>query len=288
MIPSFIITFREALEAALIFGIIIGFLIRTKQTKYNNIVYLGAASGIIGSIIGAFLFNHVAGGFSGRAEQVFEGFTMLIGAVLLTTMILWMMRQKHVAKELEEKVSTEITEAHKLGLFSLVFIAILREGIETVIFLGASSFVSEKNTIIGAALGIVAAALLGYLVFVGSMKINLKKFFNVTSILLILFAAGLVAHGVHELQEAGIFPMVIEHIWDINPAVNTDGTYSVLHEKGLIGSIFVSLFGYNGNPSLLEALSYFAYLILVFLLWKNIEKTYRVDTNLSKKAHNIA
>ena len=288
MIPSFIITFRETLEAALIFGIIISFLSRTKQTKYNNIVYLGAVSGIIGSIIGAFLFNHVAGGFSGKAEQIFEGFTMLIGAVLLTTMILWMMRQKQVAKELETKVSTEITEAHKLGLFSLVFIAIFREGIETVIFLGASSFVSGDNTIIGAVLGIVTAVLLGYLVFVGSMKINLKKFFNGTSILLILFAAGLVAHGVHELQEAGIIPVVIEHLWDINPALNPDGTYSVLHEKGLLGSIFVSLFGYNGNPSLLEALSYFAYLILVFLLWKNIEKSYRINTNLSGKAHITA
>jgi len=288
MISSFIITFRETLEAALIFGIIISFLIRTKQTKYNNIVYIGAASGIIGSIIGAFLFNHFAGGFSGKAEQIFEGFTMLIGAVLLTTMILWMMRQKQVAKELEEKVATEITEAHKLGLFSLVFIAILREGIETVIFLGASSFVSENNTIIGAVSGIVAAIFLGYLVFVGSMKINLKKFFNVTSILLILFAAGLVAHGIHELQEAGLIPILIEHIWDINPAVKLDGTYYALHERGLIGSIFVSLFGYNGNPSLLEALSYFAYLILVFLLWKNIEKAYRMDTNLSKKAQNTA
>jgi len=288
MIPSFIITFREALEAALIFGIIISFLSRTNQTKYNNIVYLGAASGVVGSIIGAFLFNHIAGGFSGSAEQIFEGFTMLIGAVLLTTMILWMMKQKHVAEELEAKVSTEITEAHKLGLFSLVFIAILREGIETVIFLEASSYISEKNTIIGAVLGIVAAIFLGYVVFVGSMKINLKKFFNVTSILLILFAAGLVAHGVHELQEAGIIPTVIEHIWDINPTVNLDGTYSVLHEKGLIGSIFVSLFGYNGNPSLLETLSYFAYLILVFLLWKNIERSYRMDTNLSKKAHTTA
>jgi high-affinity iron transporter len=288
MISSFIITFREALEAALIFGIILSFLSRTNQTKYNNIVYLGAVSGVVGSIIGAFLFNHIAGGFSGRAEQIFEGFTMLIGAVLLTTMILWMMKQKHVAKELEAKVSIEITEAHKLGLFSLVFIAILREGIETVIFLEASSFISEKNTISGAILGIVAAIFLGYAVFVGSMKINLKKFFNVTSVLLILFAAGLVAHGVHELQEAGIVPIIVEHIWDINPAVNPDGGYSALHEKGLIGSIFVSLFGYNGNPSLLEALSYLAYLILVFLLWKNMEKSYRMNANLSKKAHRAA
>ena len=88
MVPSFIITFREALEAALIIGIILSFLARTNQTKYNNIVYLGVVSGVVGSLIGAFLFNHIAGGFSGRAEEIFEGFTMLTGAVLLTTMIL--------------------------------------------------------------------------------------------------------------------------------------------------------------------------------------------------------
>jgi high-affinity iron transporter len=143
MISSFIITFREALEAALIVGIILSFLARTNQTKYNNVVYLGVVSGVVGSVIGAFLFNHIAGGFSGKAEEIFEGFTMLIGAVLLTTMILWMMKQKHIAKELEEKVSVEITKVHKFGLFSLVFVAILREGIETVIFLSASSLMNS-------------------------------------------------------------------------------------------------------------------------------------------------
>lgn len=108
MIPSFIITIREGIEAALIVGIILSFLLRTNQTKYNNIVYLGVSSGVVGSVIGAFLFNHIAGGFSGKAEQIFEGFTMLIGAVLLTTMILWRMKQKQVAKELEEKVSVAL------------------------------------------------------------------------------------------------------------------------------------------------------------------------------------
>ena len=92
MIPSIIITFREALEAALIVGIVLGFLMRTNQTKHNNVVYLGVVSGIVGSVIGAVLFIQIAGGFSGRAEEIFEGFTMLIGAVLLTTMILWMMK----------------------------------------------------------------------------------------------------------------------------------------------------------------------------------------------------
>ena len=110
MIESFIITFRETLEVALIVGIILGYLIKTKQTKYNNIVYMGIVFGIVASIIGALLFNYLAGGFAGRAEEIFEGITMLVGALLLTTMILWMMKQKHIARELEQKVAAKISE----------------------------------------------------------------------------------------------------------------------------------------------------------------------------------
>lgn len=277
MIPSFIITFRETLESALIIGIVLSYLIRTNQGRYNNIVYIGAACAIVTSVIGALLFNNIAGGFTGKVEEIFEGVTMLIGAILLTTMILWMMKQKHIAREIEHKVATELTEAHKFGLFSLIFVAVLREGIETVIFLGAASFVSTNNNLIGALAGVSAAIFLGYVIFVGSMRINLKRFFNITSVLLILFAAGLVAHGVHELQEAKIIPIIVEHIWDINPQINSDGSYPVLHEKGYIGSILKGLLGYNGNPSLIEVLSYFAYLVLVFVLWRNIKRVDKLE-----------
>lgn len=276
MIPTLIITFRETLEAALIVGIILSYLVKTSQTRYNNVVYVGIISGIVASIIGAFLFTSLAGGFTGRAEEVFEGITMLVGAVLLTTMILWMMKQKHIARELEDRVATQLSEAHKFGLFSLVFIAVLREGIETVIFLRAASLVATNSNLLGALGGLLIAIFLGYLIFVGSMRINIKIFFNVTSILLILFAAGLVAHGVHELQEAAVIPTVIEHLWDINPPLNPDGGYPIMHENGHIGGILKGLFGYNGNPSLSELLSYVGYLLLVFVLWRNIERVHRV------------
>lgn len=272
MIPSFIITFREALEAALVVGIVLSYLVRIRQTQYNNVVYLGVVSGIVASIIGAILFTFIAGGFTGKAEKIFEGITMLAGACLLTTMILWMMKQKQIARELEQRIALQLTKTYKSGLYLLVFTAILREGIETVIFLSAASFVSGNNSLIGALAGITAAILLGYAIFLGSMKINIKNFFSITSILLILFAAGLVAHGVHELQEAKLIPTIIEHIWDINPSAAPGGSYPLLHEKGYIGSILESLFGYNGNPSLLEVLSYIAYLLLVFGLYKKIER----------------
>ncbi len=276
MIPSFIITFRETLEAALVIGIVLGYLIKTKQTKYNNVVYIGIVAGIVASIIGAFLFSNMAGGFEGRAEEIFEGVTMLVGAVLLTTMIFWMMKQRHIAHEIEQRVAAQVAKSYNLGLFLLVFISVLREGIETVIFLSAASFVSTDNNIIGALIGIIAAVFLGYAIFVGSLRINIKKFFSITSILLILFAAGLVAHGVHELEEAKIIPPMIEHVWDINPQLNSDGSYPLLHEKGYIGSILKGLFGYNGDPSLTEVLSWLAYFALVFILWRNIEKVHKV------------
>jgi high-affinity iron transporter len=90
----------------------------------------------------------------------------------------------------------------------------------------------------------------------------------VTSILLILFAAGLAAQGVHELQEAHVLPVVLEHVWDVNPPLNPNGSYPLLHENGALGSILKALFGYNGNPSLLELVTYLGYLLLVSVLWR--------------------
>lgn len=266
MISDFIITFRETLEAALIVGIILSYLVKTRKEKYNNIVYLGVSFAVIASIIGAYLFNLLAGGFEGTAEQLFEGITMLIGAFLLTFMIIWMLEQKHIAAELHKKVDKEIDEKHRAGLFSLVFISVFREGIETVIFLRAAASLENGTSIFGALSGILAAVVLGYIIFVVGKRVNLKLFFNATSVMLILFAAGLTAHSIHEFEEAGVLPSIIEHVWDINPPVNADGTYPLLHERGAIGSIAVGLFGYNGNPSLLEVISYIAYILIVAIL----------------------
>jgi len=178
--------------------------------------------------------------------------------------------QKHITGELQQRVATEVGQSRRLGLFSLVFVAVLREGVETVIFLGAVGFAAGggSSSLPGAVIGIVFALALGYAIFVGTMKVNLRTFFNVTGILLILFAAGLVAHGVHELEEAGVVPVVVEHVWDINPPINADGSYPILHERGVVGSLLQALFGYNGNPSLIEVLSWLGYLAVVTVAWR--------------------
>ena len=145
----------------------------------------------------------------------------------------------------------------------LIFVAIIREGVETVIFLNAINYASGIN-FVGGTLGIIAAVIAGYLFFVSTRKINLKKLFNVSSILLILFAAGLVAHAVHEFEETGLVSGIITPLFDIN---------HILNEKGVAGSFLKGLFGYNGNPSLLEVMAYAAYLGVIFYLYKRIESS---------------
>ena len=258
----------------MIVGIILAYLKKTKNTKYNNIVFTGIGAGVLGSIITAILFQNLFGGFTGVAEEIFEGVAMLLGAFFITTVILWMLNQKNVAEHLKNKISKEIKQHDKIGLFFLVFLSVLREGVETVLFLGTASLVGSAD-LFGSLLGIAAAIYLGYLIFVASIKVDIKKFFNWSSFLLILFAAGLVAHGVHELQEAHVVPIVKEHIWDINPNAPdaNQGIYPMMHEDGAIGSIFKGLFGYNGNPNLLEVVAYILYLVLIFGIYKIINKT---------------
>jgi len=271
---SFLITSRETLEAALVVGVVMAYLTRTNNHQYKKTVYYGILAGIVLSILSAFIFTFFAGGFEGRAEEIFEGFTMIFASVLLTTMILWMMKQRNIAQQIEGKVASHIAKAsysntYALGLFVLILVAVLREGVETVIFFGALSYTSGIS-FIGATLGIITAIAIGYMFFVGSRKINLKKFFTISSILLILIAAGLVAHGVHELQEAALIPMGVEHVWDMN---------SILDENGIFGSFLKGLFGYNGNPSLIELLAYAVYLAGIFYIYHRL-------SSVPKKAKN--
>ncbi|MBI2649695.1 FTR1 family protein [Candidatus Woesearchaeota archaeon] len=265
MLESFLVTSRETLEASLVVGIVLAYLNKTNNQNYRKTVYYGIVFGIFASIIAAFIFTFFANGYEGKAEQVFEGTTMLIGAFLLTTMILWMMQQRHIAKDIEGRVEKHLMNSQPLfshiGIFVLIFVAIIREGVETVIFLNAINYASGIN-FLGGTLGIISAIVAGYLFFISTKKINLKKLFNISSILLILFAAGLVAHGVHEFEEAGVVSGIIAPLFDINHSLN---------EKGIVGSFLKGLFGYNGNPSLLEVIAYASYLGIIFYLYKRIE-----------------
>lgn len=256
MLPSYVLALREGLEAALIIGIVLGALKKIGRAEYDRFVWYGAGLAVAVSLITALILYSVGASFQGTAEEVFEGLMMLMAAGVLTWMIFWMQRQAHNLKhELEAGVHRAASKNSQGALFALAFFAVVREGIELALFLTAASFSSDAwQVILGGLLGLGTAVVLGYMLFATTIRLNLQQFFNVTSILLIFFAAGLVAHGVHELIEAGWIPAGIEHVWDTNPILDEDST---------LGQIMKALFGYNGNPALLEVIAYCTYLAIV-------------------------
>jgi high-affinity iron transporter len=249
-----LVTTREGLEASLIVGIVLAYLAKTENRRYFRIIWLGTAAAVALSILtGAALFFTV-GELEGRAEQIFEGIAMFSAVGVLTWMIFWMRKQAaNIKRELEAKLAGAIAAGSAIGLASVVFFAVLREGWETALFLFAISESSEPVvTSVGAALGLLVSITLGVALYMGSRRLNLRQFFTVTGIFLIVFAAGLFAHGIHEFQEAGILPATVEHVWNTNGLVSEDSSF---------GQFLTALFGYNGNPSLLEVAAWAAFLV---------------------------
>lgn len=253
MAASLLITLREGLEAALIVGIILAYLAKTGNRDKSGPVWAGTLLAVLLSVlVGAIIFL-TAGEFEGRAEELFEGTAMFTAAGVLTYMIFWMRKQSiNIRAHLQAQVNTALASGSRAALAVLAFVAVGREGIETALFMfAATKAASPSAATAGGLLGLGAAAVLGYLLYRGTYRLNLRAFFNTTSVLLLLFAAGLLAHGIHEFSEAGLLPVLVEHVWDTNP---------ILNEGSTLGGFLKALFGYNGNPSLLEVLGWVAYL----------------------------
>jgi high-affinity iron transporter len=257
MLASALITLREGLEAALIVGIVMGVLRKMGRADRSRPVWAGVLAAVAVSVVARLAFNALGVAFEGRGEAIFEGVAMLLAAGVLTWMIFWMQRQgRKIQADLETDVRRAVTEESAWALFTLAFVAVVREGIETVLFLTAAAFsATGAQTLIGGALGLTVAIGIGWLIFVAGKELDVRAFFRVTGVVLVLFAAGLVAHGVHELQEAALVPTIVEHVWNVNPILSEDST---------VGQFLQALFGYNGNPSLIEVLSYIAYYAAVY------------------------
>lgn len=262
MIAATLLTFREGLEAALILGIALGIVRRAGRLDQARSIWLGAGLAGLVSLAAGLALQALGIAFEGAGEEVFEGVAMFLAAAVLTWMIFWMARQGRALQTgLESDLRQALARGGQWALFSVAFLAVLREGIELALFLTAAAFTSTAGaTLLGAAIGAAAAALVGWLLFATTRKLEVRAFFGVTSVLLIVFAAGLVAHGVHEFNEVGWIPPVIEHVWDLNP---------ILDEGSALGQILTTLTGYNGNPSLTEVLAYAGYWLAVSLalLW---------------------
>jgi len=251
--------------------IVFSFLALSGRSQLYWQVFSGLGAAIIVSVAFALGFQWIAGGFSGPSAQLFEGVTTLIAAGLLITMIVWMDRKgPSLQMELEQKTAATMTAT--MGIFFIVFIAVLREGVETVLFLMVVP-VSEGMIWIGALLGFAVAIGIAYIYFAGTKHFSLRTFFQITSIFLIFFAAGMIAYGIHELQEAGAVPIILEHVWDIN---------FLLPENSPVGMVLKGLVGYNGNPSLIEIV---AYLTALVALLANFVRQYQFQPPSQQLVH---
>lgn len=259
--------FRESLEIALLVGIMLAYLHRTKNKEGERHIWLGAVSGIVASVVLAYLFNFVKGGFN-ATEPLFEGVFMVVTAGLVTWLILWMLNQKKIVENLQNQVKIKLQKRETIGLFLLAFTSVFREGVEAVLFMFGIYINTGGLSFAGAILGIVIAVILGILMFEYAVKFKVGSFLKITTILLILLAAGLFSRGLMELQEAKVLPVIFaEKVYTLPFA---DG--NILSETGIVGGSLKGLIGYSTSPSDLQILGYITYLAGVYFIYQNGQK----------------
>ena len=219
MLQAFIVTLREGVEAALIVGITLAYLAKIGRPELRKSVYAALVSAFLGSIGVAVLLARTH--FN---QDIFEGWVMLVAAFFVVTMIIFMMKTGRKLKgQIEGKVGLLAGQDAWLGLFAFVFLMVLREGVETVLILSAVSLNStELLSFLGTLLGAAVAVLFGVMFVKGSVRINLQKFFRITTVILFFVAAQLIVSGLHELSENGVLPSSKEEMAIVGPIVRND------------------------------------------------------------------
>lgn len=254
----------------MITAIILAYVKRTKQNLLSRYVWYGVYLAIAASFVGGASIWFVYGNLSGATKALFEGGAALFAVLVLSSMIYWMATKgRELQVEVEKRVEAIVTRGASLALISFSFVVVFREGFETVLFLTPFLLKDAVGTLTGAFLGIGASTVLAYAIFVVGMKINIRKFFYFTSILLVLLAGGLAGYGVHELAEysdevGGNLGWLGEpaYILDI-PAENP------LHHKGVIGSVLAVMFGYTVKAEWGRVIVHFTYLAIALpmVIW---------------------
>lgn len=280
LFPSFLITFREALEAALIVAIMVSYLRKIGKGDLSRYAYMGTGAAILVSLVLGIGVQIVYGGLGELTAELFEGFASLTAVAVLTYMIFWMAEHsRHIRGDLQGKIDVAIERNEIYGIGALAFVAVFREGLETVLFLSTTFFQDATGTLVGIVAGATVVMLISVGLIKGAHGIDLRRFFGYTSVLLVVFAAGLAGYGVHELIEAGErigidIGVLGEKAFDINPPVNPDGSFPLLHERGVVGSILKALVGYDGNPEWLRVFVYIGYwLALGYYLYRKNRAT---------------
>ena len=260
MISNFLIGLREGLEAALVVSILITYLVRTERRNNIKYVWIGVFSAVALSLaFGALLtFTSLSLHFNEEAEETFAGSMSVIAVALVTWMIVWMRNAgKKMNAELEGKLENAIVGG-AITVAAMAFASVAREGIETTLFFfsAVQAAGSTVAPVIGFTLGILAASAVGLLIYRRAIKINMRRFFSVTSYFLILVAAGVLSYGVSDLAEAGIVPVNLGTAFDLSATISEDSWF---------GALAKGIFNFNAETSWLSAITWMVY--VAFAVW---------------------
>ncbi|WP_273728636.1 iron uptake transporter permease EfeU [Brucella gallinifaecis] len=264
MLVPFLIMFREGVEAALIVGIIASYLHQTGRSAWMPVVWIGVLLALAMSLAVGAILQLVSAEFPQKAQELFEAIIGLIAVFVLTSMVFWMRKAaRSIKAELHHSIDAAFeTPTHKgFGLILMVFFAVAREGLESVFFLLAAFQQSEGGAApLGALLGVLLAALVGYGIYRGGLKLNLRRFFRWTGVFILIIAAGILANSVMALHEAGIWNHFQMVVFDTSEILPLDST---------LGSVLAGIFGYIATPTISEVVAYLGFLVpalIIFLI----------------------
>ena len=245
MLSTFIIALREGLEAALIIGILVAYILKTERRHLLAPLWSGVAAAIIGSIGLGLILSKTSEELTERAEEIFVGTTSFLAVALVTWMVFWMKRTARTLKaDLHGKVDSALRTG-PLALAGAAFFAVIREGLETALFVYSNfnTVADTGSSALGLILGFAVAISLGYLIFKSAIKLDLSKFFRYTGVALVVVAAGVLSYGVHEFQELGWLPGGESYAWDVS---------SLIPKDSLLGATLGGLVGFDNTTSWLQ------------------------------------
>lgn len=264
MFANFLIGLREGLEASLVVGILVAYLVKTDRRHLLGRIWLGVGVAVVVSLGFGAALTYGPKGLTFEAQEAIGGTLSIVAVGFITWMIFWMAR---TARSLRGELEGRLDEAIEAGGWSLVLMALLavgREGLETALFLwaGAEATGSNTNPLVGGILGIATAVVLGVLIYRGALKLDLRRFFTWTGALLIIVAGGVLAYGIHDLQEAGILPGLDNLAFDVSEQVPPSSWYGTLL-KGTIN--------FSPATTWLEAIAWVLYVFpTLFLFFRTI------------------
>jgi high-affinity iron transporter len=260
VLGNFLIGLREGLEAALVVGILVAYLVRTGHRDRLAPIWFGVLTAVALSIGVGALLTYTSATLSGSAQETFAGIVSLVAITFVTWMIFWMRRtSRFLSRELQGKLDQALMMG-TLALGLTAFLAVGREGLETAVFLWSAVEATSDGAkpILGAALGLLVAVVLGYLLYKRSVKLNLATFFKVTGAGLVVVAAGVLSYGIHDLQEGGVLPGLGSLAFDVTEQIPLSSWY---------GALLHGVIGFTPDTTWLQLIAFFAYLVPVMYLF---------------------